>query len=100
MPLVYPGTPFQRRVWGELLKVPYGETRSYQQIARQVGNARASRAVGMANHWNPVAIIVPCHRVIASDGSLGGYGGGIERKRKLLAAEGHPRATPELPLVE
>ena len=88
VPLDLDGTPFQLKVWNALLRIPYGETRSYQQIAQQVGHPRASRAVGMANHFNPVAIIVPCHRVIASDGSLGGYGGGLENKSEMLRLEG------------
>jgi O-6-methylguanine DNA methyltransferase len=88
MPLDLRGTEFQQRCWRELLKIPYGQTRSYSQIARAVGSPRAFRAVGMANHQNPVAIVVPCHRVIASDGSLGGYGGGLNVKQKLLQMEG------------
>jgi len=88
VPLDLDGTAFQLKVWNALLGIPYGETRSYQQIAREIGNPRASRAVGMANHYNPVAIIVPCHRVIASDGSLGGYGGGLENKSEMLRLEG------------
>ncbi len=88
VPLDLRGTPFQLKVWRALLRIPYGKTRSYQQIARAVGNPRASRAVGMANHYNPVAIIVPCHRVIASDGSLGGYAGGLKRKTQILRLEG------------
>lgn len=87
VPLDLRGTPFQLKVWRALLRIPYGKTRSYQQIARAVGNPRASRAVGMANHYNPVAIIVPCHRVIASDGSLGGYAGGLKRKTQILRLE-------------
>lgn len=82
------GTDFQRRCWQALLAIPFGETRSYAQIARIVGQPRGFRAVGMANHDNPVAIVVPCHRVIASDGTLGGYGGGLPAKRWLLALEG------------
>ncbi len=89
LPLDLEGTPFQRKVWKALCAIPYGETRSYQQVARAVGNPRASRAVGMANHWNPVAIIVPCHRVIASDGTLGGYAGGLEMKARMLRMEGN-----------
>ncbi len=73
--------------WRELLKIPYGNTRTYAEIARAIGRPRAFRAVGMANHDNPVAIIVPCHRVIASDGTLGGYGGGLPLKQKLLDLE-------------
>ena len=87
VPLDLNGTPFQMLVWQELLKIPYGETRSYAEIARAVGRPKAARAVGMANHWNPVAIIVPCHRVVASDGSLGGYAGGLEMKSRLLEIE-------------
>ena len=87
VPLDLQGTPFQMKVWKALLAIPYGETRSYQQIAREVGNPRASRAVGMANHCNPVGIIVPCHRVIASDGSLGGYAGGLKMKERILKLE-------------
>ena len=82
------GTDFQKRCWRELLKIPYGETRSYADIARAIGNPAAVRAVGLANGQNPIAIIVPCHRVIGSDGSLTGYGGGLETKRKLLELEG------------
>ena len=82
------GTDFQKRCWQELLKIPYGETRSYADIARAIGSPSAVRAVGLANGQNPIAIIVPCHRVIGSDGSLTGYGGGLEIKRKLLELEG------------
>ncbi len=82
------GTEFQRACWHALLAIPYGETRSYADIARAVGRPQGFRAVGMANNRNPVAIVVPCHRVIASDGTLCGYGGGLEIKRKLLQLEG------------
>jgi O-6-methylguanine DNA methyltransferase len=82
------GTEFQKRCWRELLRIPYGQTRSYADIAHAVGRPRAFRAVGMANNRNPVAIVVPCHRVIASDGSLCGYGGGLPLKEKLLRLEG------------
>lgn len=81
------GTEFQRKVWGALRTIPYGETRSYGEIAMQIGSPGASRAVGLANGRNPIGIIVPCHRVIGSTGGLTGYGGGIERKRALLALE-------------
>lgn len=81
------GTPFQKKVWGALLEIPYGETRSYKDIAEAIGNKNACRAVGMANHKNPVMCIIPCHRVIGSDGSLTGYGAGIEIKEKLLLLE-------------
>jgi len=82
------GTEFQLSCWRALLAIPYGETRTYADIARAVGRPQGFRAVGMANNRNPVAIVVPCHRVIASDGTLCGYGGGLEIKRKLLELEG------------
>jgi len=82
------GTDFQKACWRALLAIPYGETRSYGDIARAVGRPQGFRAVGMANNRNPVAIVVPCHRVIASDGTLCGYGGGLDVKRKLLELEG------------
>jgi len=81
------GTAFQQRVWKALLTIPYGETRSYGQIAEQVGAPGSARAVGLANGHNPVAIIVPCHRVIGANGKLTGYGGGIDRKLTLLELE-------------
>lgn len=81
------GTDFQRRVWSALRTIPYGETRSYGEIAEQIGSPAASRAVGLANGRNPISIIVPCHRVIGSGGGLTGYGGGIARKRALLTLE-------------
>ena len=87
-PLDLRGTPFQVQCWMALLAIPYGETRSYADIARAVGKAQAFRAVGLANNRNPIAIVVPCHRVIASDGTLCGYGGGLDVKRKLLELEG------------
>jgi len=82
------GTEFQLACWRALLEIPYGETRTYADIARAVGRPQGFRAVGMANNRNPIAIVVPCHRVIASDGTLCGYGGGLEVKRKLLQLEG------------
>jgi methylated-DNA-[protein]-cysteine S-methyltransferase len=82
------GTEFQHRVWQALMAIPYGTTASYQQIARRIGNPKATRAVGLANGANPVAIIVPCHRVIGADGSLTGFGGGLDLKRRLLELEG------------
>ena len=82
------GTGFQKRVWGALLRIPYGETRTYKDIARVIGNPRVSRAVGSACARNPIPILIPCHRVIASDGGLGGYSGGIEIKKRLLKIEG------------
>jgi methylated-DNA-[protein]-cysteine S-methyltransferase len=88
IPLAPAGTPFQQRVWRELTTIPYGETRSYLQLATAIGNRSAMRAVGAANGRNPISIIVPCHRVIGSDGTLVGYGGGLARKRFLLELEG------------
>lgn len=82
------GTPFQKRVWRELEKIPFAQTVSYGDIARRIGNPKASRAVGMANSRNPIPIIVPCHRVIGKDGSLTGFGGGLDVKRQLLSLEG------------
>lgn len=81
------GTQFQRRVWAALQTIPYGETRSYGAIAEQIGSPGGSRAVGLANGRNPIAIIVPCHRVIGAAGSMTGYGGGIDRKKMLIALE-------------
>lgn len=87
LPLRLEGTEFQKSAWNALLAIPYGETRSYKDIAKTVGNEKAVRAVGMANNRNPISIIVPCHRVIGSDGKLVGYGGGMEAKEMLLALE-------------
>ena len=87
VPLALQGTEFQRRVWNALREIPYGETISYLQLAERIGNPRAVRAVGLANGSNPIPIIVPCHRVIGSDGSLTGFGGGISTKKKLLELE-------------
>ncbi len=87
LPLSPEGTEFQRRVWAALREIPYGETRSYSEIAEQVGNPKAVRAVGMANHRNPIAIMIPCHRVIGKNGSLTGYAGGLSLKEKLLKLE-------------
>ena len=86
------GTPFQTRVWRELERIPYGETISYGQLAERIGNPKASRAVGLANGSNPIPIIVPCHRVIGSNGKLTGYGGGLPIKEKLLALERRQRS--------
>jgi len=88
LPLRSDGTEFQQRVWTALTEIPYGVTWSYGELARRIGNPNASRAVGLANGRNPISILVPCHRVIGADGSLTGYGGGVERKRWLLAHEG------------
>ncbi|MGH2730555.1 MAG: methylated-DNA--[protein]-cysteine S-methyltransferase [Actinomycetota bacterium] len=82
------GTPFQRRVWEGLSAIPYGETVSYGELARRIGKPKAVRAVGRANGANPIAVIIPCHRVIGANGTLTGYGGGLDRKAKLLALEG------------
>ena len=92
------GTPFQRRVWATLLTIPYGQVRSYRWLAETVGHPGAYRAVGAANGANPVAVLVPCHRVINHNGGLGGYSGGLDIKRWLLALEGVPLAalTPQL----
>ncbi len=87
LPLSPSGTPFQKAVWRALEAIPYGETRTYGEIAVTVGSPKASRAVGMANHRNPISIIVPCHRVIGSTGRLVGYGGGLEKKVFLLELE-------------
>jgi methylated-DNA-[protein]-cysteine S-methyltransferase len=88
VPLSLKGTAFQKKVWHALMNIPYGKTASYQDIASSIGSEKASRAIGNANHHNPVVVIVPCHRVIRADGSIGGYGGGIERKKYLLNLEG------------
>ncbi|WP_419999135.1 methylated-DNA--[protein]-cysteine S-methyltransferase [Streptomyces boninensis] len=87
LPLKLTGTPFQQRVWKELQQIPYGETISYGELAERIGNPAASRAVGLANGKNPIGIIVPCHRVVGANGSMTGYGGGIQRKQRLLALE-------------
>lgn len=87
LPLSPAGTPFQQAVWRELMKIPYGETRSYSDIAAGAGNPKACRAVGMANNKNPIAIVIPCHRVVGKSGSLTGYAGGLEVKQLLLDLE-------------
>jgi len=87
LPLAPEGSDFQRQVWDELVKIPYGETISYLTVAKRIGDARHVRAVGTANGRNPISIIIPCHRVVGSDGSLVGYGGGLDRKRWLLDHE-------------
>jgi methylated-DNA-[protein]-cysteine S-methyltransferase len=97
LPLDLRGTDFQLQCWRALLDIPYGETCSYRDIARDIGHPQAFRAVGMSNNRNPIAIVVPCHRVIASDGSLCGYGGGLDIKRKLLDLE-QTSVRPRLPL--
>jgi methylated-DNA-[protein]-cysteine S-methyltransferase len=93
MPLHLHGTPFQQRVWEALQEIPYGETTTYGELAVEIGRPSASRAVGLANGRNPVSVIVPCHRVVGSTGSLTGYGGGLDRKRYLLDFERKNRST-------
>ena len=88
LPLAPHGTAFQQRVWAALRAIPYGETRTYGELAAAIDSPNASRAVGMANHRNPIPIIIPCHRVIGANGTLTGYAGGLEIKRRLLALEG------------
>ena len=97
LPLRLEGTAFQQQVWAALLEIPYGETWSYGELATHIGNPNASRAVGLANGRNPIGIIVPCHRVIGASGSLTGYGGGLDRKQKLLDLE-RARTRPRLDL--
>lgn len=87
LPLCTKGTPFQEKVWCALQKIPYGETCTYGELAAMIGQPTAARAVGGANHRNPLAIIIPCHRVVAAHGGLGGYGGGLDKKQWLLALE-------------
>ncbi|GAC1601050.1 MAG: methylated-DNA--[protein]-cysteine S-methyltransferase [Myxococcales bacterium] len=99
LPVVWDGTPFQVRAWRELARIPYGETITYQEQARRMGDERKARAVGGANGRNPISIVVPCHRVIAKDGSLAGFGGGVEQKKLLIEMERSPRADPRPGLV-
>ena len=87
LPLAPGGTPFQQKVWDETLNIPFGKTASYMDIAKKLGDTKSTRAVGLANGKNPIAIIIPCHRIIGSNGSLTGYAGGIERKKWLLDHE-------------
>lgn len=87
LPFAMQGTEYQKKVWGELLKIPYGQTRSYKQVAAGAGNEKAARAVGMANNKNRLPVLIPCHRVIGSDGNLVGFGGGLNIKKKLLELE-------------
>ena len=91
VPIFPKGTEFQRSVWNALMTIPYGETRSYRQVAQMLGKPNAQRAVGLANNKNPIWIIIPCHRVIGSNGSLVGYGGGLEMKEKLILLESEAR---------
>jgi methylated-DNA-[protein]-cysteine S-methyltransferase len=99
LPVATGGTDFQRQVWRALRQIPCGETISYGELARRIDRPAAVRAVGLANGSNPISVVVPCHRVIGSDGSLTGYGGGIERKRWLLTHEQRVAAVPELSLT-
>jgi methylated-DNA-[protein]-cysteine S-methyltransferase len=94
LPVALAGTPFQQRVWAMLQEIPYGRTATYGEIATRLGHPNAARAVGMANNRNPVAVIVPCHRVVGSNGALVGYGGGLDRKRMLLELEAGVLALP------
>lgn len=97
IPLAPEGTPFQHEVWNALRAIPFGETRSYMDVAAAIGKPRAVRAVGAANGRNPLGIVVPCHRVIGADGSLTGYAGGMERKKFLLDLERDPSMGPRSP---
>jgi methylated-DNA-[protein]-cysteine S-methyltransferase len=99
LPVAAPGTDFQRTVWAALREIPCGTTWSYAELARRIDAPSAVRAVGLANGANPVGVVVPCHRVVGSDGTLTGYGGGLERKRWLLAHEGALHTGPLLPLA-
>ncbi|MFT4074320.1 MAG: methylated-DNA--[protein]-cysteine S-methyltransferase [Asticcacaulis sp.] len=96
LPLDFRGTDFQKAVWQALLQIPFGETRTYGQLAAQLGNPSASRAVGAANGKNPISIIAPCHRVIGGNGTLTGFAGGLEAKAYLLSLEGHNHFQPSL----
>ena len=87
LPIKPEGTDFQKRVWAELVKIPYGETRSYKQVAESMGSPRSSRAIGGANNKNPIMILIPCHRVVGADGSLTGFAAGVEVKKQLLDLE-------------
>ena len=97
VPLDPAGTPFQKQVWKALMEIPYGETRSYRDIAKQVGNPNACRAVGMANHRNPILLMIPCHRVIGASGKLTGYAAGLDKKEYLLRLEQETRRQSEKP---
>jgi len=99
VPLDFIGTPFQKKVWAAFLKIPFGETRTYGEIAREIDNPGAVRAVGMACNKNPISIIAPCHRIVGAGGSLGGFAGGPDVKRYLLKLEGSKQLKPEGQLV-
>lgn len=98
VPLAPQGTEFQMKVWAQLRKIPFGQTISYRQLASQIQNEKACRAVGTANGKNPLSILIPCHRVIAADGTLGGYSGGLEMKKALLSLESRKAKPRDLPL--
>ena len=98
IPLLMVGTAFQKTVWNELVKIPFGKTESYLELSRKIGNEKAIRSVAAANGANAISIIVPCHRIIGSDGRLTGYGGGLQAKRKLLQLEMHEQASDQLKL--
>ncbi len=98
LPLAPRGTEFQKAVWRALVRIPFGETATYGEIARSIGQPAASRAIGGANHRNPIAIVIPCHRVIGADGSMTGYGGGLDRKRLLLDLEARVASSGQLGL--
>lgn len=98
-PIAPRGTPFQERVWAALCTIPYGTVRSYGEVARAIGRPTASRAVGTANHHNPLPIVIPCHRVVAKDGTLAGFGGGVALKRQLLELEGAWNQAGQLALL-
>ncbi len=95
LPLKMEGTPFQISVWEALQRIPYGETRSYRDIAVEIGNPNSYRAVGLANNKNPISVVIPCHRVIGANGDMIGYGGGLNKKRRLLELERNHREEPE-----
>jgi O-6-methylguanine DNA methyltransferase len=98
-PIAPAGTPFQQKVWTQLQRIPFGETRSYGDVAKAIGKPDAYRAVGGANHHNPIPIVIPCHRVVSSDGTLAGFGGGVDLKRRLLALESSLTDATQLPLL-
>jgi methylated-DNA-[protein]-cysteine S-methyltransferase len=98
IPLLMVGTSFQKTVWNELLKIPYGKTESYLGLSRKIGNEKAIRSVAAANGANAISIMIPCHRIIGSDGKLTGYGGGLQAKRKLLQLEMHKQSSDQLTL--
>lgn len=100
VPLLMVGTSFQKMVWNELLKIPFGKTESYLGLSRKIGNEKAIRSVAAANGTNALAIFIPCHRIIGSDGKLTGYGGGLQAKRKLLQLEMHKQASDQLTLFD